>query len=164
MTFRALSLELGVDSEWRRRETITDPAVLRYPRYSQMDQYRRFQETVGVRTEGDVGGERFMKFNFAGRWGLGQEAYDERRPGPDLHTAPHGDVLEYDGRITLFPAGKISANAWASRLDDRVPRPFLPSLDRRRETYGADLVYNDRVLPMRLAYEDSFERLTSQSP
>lgn len=121
----------------------------------------QFDETIGMRAAGNIGGERVFRYQFDVRGGLSQERYHESRPGADLHNDPHGAIFEYDVRGTLFPAGKISANVFALNREDRVPRRFLPSLDRRRERYGVELLYNDALLPMRLLFESEYEELRS---
>ncbi|MCH7873174.1 MAG: hypothetical protein IID33_15880, partial [Planctomycetes bacterium] len=78
-----------------------------------------------------------------------------------LSSSPDGQILEYDFHLDVFPAGKLSGNVYASELDDRIPRPFLPSLDRRRERWGAGLFFNDPKLPMQLTWERVFDELRS---
>jgi hypothetical protein len=156
-----LSFDLGFDGQWRRRRTGSQRRDRTRLGYRQRDDMWRLEETIGMHAAGGAVHDRFLTYDIDALWGLSQEAYRETRPGRDLSNRPHGDILEYDARATLLPAGKISADFFALQLDDRVPRPFLPSLDRRRERYGATLSFNDRVLPMRLSFEDTFERLTS---
>lgn len=160
LTFEDLSLDLGFDAEWRRRRTNIRGNFFE-PRYRQTDESRRFEETVGLRGSGDLIDEKFLRYEFDVRGGLTQEAYGQSRIGPDLTEHPHGDVFEYDARATIFPAGKMTGNFFASNTTSRVPRPFLPSLDRRHERYGAEVLYNDAVLPMRLTFEHDFEELAS---
>jgi hypothetical protein len=57
----------------------------------------------------------------------------------------------------------VSANAYATRLDSRIPRAFQPSLDRTLEKYGAGLFVNDRVFPMRFTFEHVWDELTSRT-
>ncbi len=160
--FDELSFELGFESEYRRRQISSDTRGLGYgERYRQRNTSLRFEETIGMDAHGSIFGDRVLRYDLFARWGLTQERFREERPGPDLHEDPHGQILEYDGRVQLFPAGKISMEAWASQLEDRIPRPFLPSLDRRRERYGAGLFFNDPKLPMSLTYESTYDRLTS---
>ncbi|MFO0839816.1 MAG: hypothetical protein U1D55_14995 [Phycisphaerae bacterium] len=158
--FDELLFDVGFDAEWRRRKTEQDSGSAPY-RYRQTNSFSRFEETLGSRGAGSVINDRFMRYAFDLRYGLSQERYDESRLGRDLSSTPHGDLLEYDVRTTLFPAGKLSANLFASQLDDRVPRAFLPSLDRRRERYGAELVYSDAILPMRLSFERLYQALST---
>lgn len=163
LRFDELTLSLGFEAEMQRRTTVAPTGRWLAREYRQENRSQRFEETIGARAEGDLFGERIAHWFFDVRGGWAQEGYWERRPGPDLGDTPDGDLLEHDTRVTLLPAGKLSANLFASQLDDRIPRPFLPSLDRRRERYGVELLYNDRVLPMRLIYEDTHERLSSRS-
>lgn len=156
-----LTLDLGLDAELRRREVVRDYSGLNGYRDRQENSLKRFQETMGMKSEGVLFGERIAQYSLNARYRFVQEEYTEQRFGPDLHQDPDGDLLEYDGRITLLPAGKLTATGYASKLQDRIPRPFLPSLDRQRERYGADLVFNDATLPMRLIWEKSNERLVS---
>ncbi|MBL8880851.1 MAG: hypothetical protein JNG88_17190 [Phycisphaerales bacterium] len=162
--FDELSFDLGFDGHYERRQTDSNSSSLTgRRRFRQTNTALRLEETVGMRAAGNIGGERVFRYQFDIRGGLSQERYHESRPGPDLDSDPHGGEFEYDIRATLFPAGKISANVFASNLEDRVPRRFLPSLDRRRERYGAELLYNDPLLPMRLSFESEYEELRSGS-
>ncbi len=160
-TVRELTLDLGFEAEFRQRKITQDYRAFLPNRYRQTNEYRRFEETIGLRGSGDILSERFARYQFMVQGGLFQESTDENRPGRDLHANPTGEVLQYDAHVTLFPAGKITANLLASQLDDRVPRLFLPSLERRRERYGIELLYNDRVLPQRLSFESTWEELLS---
>jgi hypothetical protein len=161
--FEELELDAGFDAEWQRRKTITDTRgpLLLPSRDRQSNAARRFEETIGLRGVGNVVNERVMHYEFDVRGGLSQESFRESRPGRDLRENPHGELFQYDARATLFPAGGISANLLALKQDDRLPRMFLPSLERQRERYRAELVYGDRVLPMRLAFESAYEELLS---
>lgn len=158
-----LTFDLGFDAEWHRRQTRSDARGLTPYSYRITDSFQKLEESVGARGAGYLLDERFATFQFDARWGLSQERFTESRPGPDLDEDPHGSLWEYDARIQLFPAGKMTANAFALKADDRLPRPFLPSLERDRERYGVEVLFNDRVLPMRLTFEDSDEILTSYS-
>lgn len=163
LQFDELIFDIGFDAEWQRRQTITnvrEPTLFPY-RDRQTNSLRRLEETAGLRGSGYIADERFMRYEFDLRGGFSQETYRESRPGPDLRDSPNGDLFQYDARATIFPAGKLSANVFALKQDDRVPRMFLPSLERQRERYGAELVYSDRVLPMRLLFESSYEESRS---
>jgi hypothetical protein len=162
--FDELSFELGFESEYRRRQITSETRGLGYgDRYRQRNTTLRFEETLGMDAHGSIINDRLLRYDLFARWGLSQERFREERPGPDLRENPHGQILEYDGRLQLFPAGKFSLEAWASQLDDRIPRPFLPSLDRRRERYGAGAFFNDPKLPMSLTYESTYDRLHSDN-
>ncbi|MCG3125859.1 MAG: hypothetical protein CHACPFDD_00686 [Phycisphaerae bacterium] len=163
VAFDELTFDLGFDAEWRRRQVIQD-ARSGYPfRDRQTNSARSFEETVGAHGEGTLVDERFATYRFDVRTGWHQDYYHETRAGLDRRDSPDGFLLQYDTRLTLLPAGKVTIDVLASQLDDRVSRPFLPSLDRRRERYGASLLFNDRVLPMRLSFEDTFESLDGTS-
>lgn len=139
LTFDELSFDIGFDAEWRRRRTDSQTTSAYPSRYRLRSTYRSFEETAGATASGSLIDERVLNFDLSGRWGVSQERFHEARPGRDLLDTPHGDLLQYDARVSLFPAGKLSANVFASQGDDRLPRAFLPSLDRRRERYGAEL-------------------------
>jgi len=155
-----LSFDLGFDGRFENRQVISDPRRRGDFRFRQTNEEWRFRETVGLRTRGDLFDPRVLNFDVAARWGLEQQRLLEKRPGRDLEQQPTGDLLEYDLRLDILPAGKVSGFAFASQVEDRVPRRFLSSLDRTRERYGAGVVYNDRTLPMRLTWEHSFEQLS----
>lgn len=156
-----MTADLGFDGEFHRRFSASDTRGYIPRRYRVTNEAQRYRETLGLSAQGWAVDPRVLDFDLSGRAGFSQESYFENRPGPDQSSSPSGDWLQYDARATLFPAGRISANVFAERNDDRVPRMFLPSLDRRRERYGAELIFNDRELPMRLSYEDLDEQLTS---
>lgn len=132
-------------------------------RYEQTDRNLRFEELLGFESRGSLFGKNLLLYSVLVRGGLSQERFDEVRPGPDLHEDPGGSLFEYDLNVTLFPRGKISGNAFAQRLDSRIPRAFQPSLDQTRERYGGGLYFNDRTLPMRLTFEHVWDDLTSRS-
>jgi hypothetical protein len=164
-----LSFDLTFEGIWRQRWTRTDPSggwrtPGAYRGYAQTNRLERYAETFGVSTNGSLFGEHVARFDFTGRFGISQESFRESRPGPDLDGSPYGRALSYDLRTVLFPQGKLSVNLFASQSDDRIPRLFLPSYDRRRERFGAELLYNDAVLPMRLSFESSNENWISPDP
>lgn len=157
-----LSIGLGFDAGGTRDHVRTEPMNILQPRaYPQRDETLFFRETIDLESSGSIINERILRYEMMTRWGLSQERFQESRPWPDpnLDTNPHGQVLEYDLRLQALPVGKVSANASASQLRDRVPRPFLPSLDRRREQYNAVVTLNDPVLPMSLTFDHLFDEL-----
>src|SRR5262245_44518372 len=161
--FEELSLEAGFEADWQHRNTYTDthgrPYIMNRDR--QQDRMTRFEETLGLGGAGDIVNDRTLRYQFDILGGFSQESFSESRPGRDLSESPHGDLLEYNAQATLFPAGRIAANFFALKQDDRVPRMFLPSLERQRERYAADVIYSDRFLPMRLSLESTYEELQS---
>ena len=163
LKFDELSFDLGFEGAYDQRDTRFDVTSPWQRRYRQSDRARRFEETIGLHSTGAIVDERTLLFDVAGRWGLSQEWFSETRPGPDLHADPHGDLFDYDFSFTLLPRGKLSATAYAQRLDSRIPRAFQPSLDRTRERYGGDLLFNDPCLPMRLSFEHVWDELTSRT-
>jgi hypothetical protein len=144
-----LTAELEFESALMRREIETDRGLSR----DQKDKHQRFEEIVGIRGEGVLGGERFLLHRFMVRGGLSQNRFVEEGFTGDVSRRPSGGLFEYDFGLNLFPEGKISLVASGSRLDSRIPRPFLPSLDRTRERYDIGLFYRDRTLPMSLEFE-----------
>lgn len=158
-----LSLNLQIEGEFERRRVKTENRGLGQPGFSQRNESRRLFETLGLEARGSAFGDRVLTYDIALRGGLTQEHYQESRPFFNLNESPNGSILEYDMRFQLFPAGKLSLTAYASQLQDRIPRPFLPSLDRRRERYGANLLYNDPKLPMELTFEHLNDDVTSGS-
>jgi len=159
LALERLTFDLGVEARYERRNVVSDRRRPLAGHYAQLNEHIRFEESAGVSAAGWLGSDRLLRFDGAFRYGLRQESFYERRPGPDLREDPDGDLLEYDFRLDALPAGKISASAFGSRVADRVPRAFLPSLDRDLERYGAGLFWNDAHLPMRLEFEHSFEDL-----
>ncbi|MCK4340664.1 MAG: hypothetical protein KAY37_02930 [Phycisphaerae bacterium] len=163
LRFNELSFDLGFEGAYDQHDTRFDISTPLRRRYRQSNRTRRFEETLGLHGSGVIVDERTLLFDAAGRWGLSQEWFRETRPGPDLRRDPHGDLLEYDFGLTLFPRGKLSATGYAQRLDSRIPRAFQPSLDRTRERYGGDVFFSDPRLPMRLSFEHIYDELSSRT-
>ncbi len=161
LDFDDLTFDLGFDARVQRRQSSTRVGG-RYPYdFRQTSELRELNETAGLRGSGTLFGERVADFRFDVRGGLEQTRYWESWPGRDRRSRDDDGLLYYDADMRLLPAGKVSANVFALQRDDRIARPFLPSLDRRQERYGAELTFNDPKLPMRLSYVDSYEELTS---
>lgn len=160
---RELTAELGFDSRGEYRNVASDNRGFLGGRSSQTDRIWRFEESVGLHGEGSLIDDRVMRYDATARWGLRQSMFRESGSGRDLDENPSGTLLEYDVKASLFPAGKLSGNVFASQLFDRLPREFQPSLDRTRERYGAGVYFSDQVLPMRLTFEHEDDHLNSLS-
>jgi hypothetical protein len=163
MSLHELSLELGFEGAYDQRTVRTGTWGFPGGSTRQINKARRFEETLGLQASGNVGGEDVLQFDVGAEGGLSQEWYSELGFGPARRQHPHGDLLEYDLRMTALPRGKVSADGFAQKLDSRVPRMFLPSLDRDLERYGGDLLLNDATFPMRLSFEHLDETLTSRT-
>lgn len=163
LDFRELSLDLGFEGGYDHRAVSFDVRDPFRSTQRQTDRSRSFEETVGLRSAGSVLDERILLFDLAASWGLAQQWFAETRPGPDLSESPHGDLLQYDMSFTALPRGVVSANGFAQQLDSRVPRAFLPSLDRTMERYGGGVFLNDATLPMRFTFEHVWDELTSRT-
>ncbi len=163
--FEALTLELGFESAYDRRHVTqeTRTSRRRTPTYRQTNRATRFEETLGLRGSGSLIDEKVATFDFGLEGGWTQEHFEEVAPGPDRSERPDGSLFNYDLDFTFFPRGKLSASAYAKRLDSRVPRAFQPSLDRTLERYGAGLYFSDPKLPMRLTFEHTWDELTSRT-
>lgn len=163
MSLTELSAELGFETELQKRTVRTDAQGFDQPRFDQKNKEHRFEETLGLTAAGNIVDERTLLYDAMIRGGLSQERFSESAPGflLDQSKNPNGNIFEYDLRLQALPAGTISANGYASKLNDRIPRPFLPSVDRTRERYGAGLFYNDSKLPMQLTFDHLFDDLTS---
>jgi hypothetical protein len=159
----ALSLDLGFEARFDEQRVRDARPNATARSYRQTNRDRSFEETVGFAAAGSAFGPDLLLFDTAARWGLVQEYYRESGTGPDRRERSSGDLLEYDLSFTLLPRGKLTATATALRQDSRVPRAFLPSLDRSQERYGVDLIFNDPVLPMRLSYEHVYDELRSRT-
>jgi hypothetical protein len=163
LKFDELLFDLGFEAQADRRK-VRSRIYDYYPReYKKTTTATNFQETVGAQTSGWLIGERVLQFDVAARWGLSQNRFSEVSPAPDITNEPHGDVLEYDLNFKLFPRGMVTATAFASQLDSRVPRAFLPSLDRTQERYGTNVLINSPTFPMRFSFEHLWEDLTSRT-
>ena len=158
-----LSFDLGFDGKVDQRRVSYDNADGTNRRTHQRDRSSSFEETVGLLSRGAVIDERFLTYDIKARYGLDQQWFDESLQGLNRSENSHGTVGEYDLSFTLFPRGQFSATAYAQNLDTRIPRAFLPSLDRNRERYGVDLAYNTANLSMRLSYEHVYDKLTSRT-
>ena len=163
LDFRDFSFDLGLEGSYDRRRVEYERVGWARPGYRQTNRAHGFEETLGLQTSGALFDEAISRFDAAGRWGLSQEWFSESLPGRDRSESPHGDVLEYDLSFTLLPRGTVSAAAYATRSDSRVPRAFLPGLDRALERYGADVLVSHRTFPMRFSYEHVRDELTSRT-
>ncbi len=164
LDLRNLALELGFEASYDQRDTRYDYRRDLFPRSAhQKEEARRFEETLGVSAAGALFDERIAQFDLMARYGLAQEGFRETNPGPDLGDRPHGDLLEYDINLNLLPRGTLSANAYAQRLNSRVPRSFQPSLDRSLERYGGGLYVNNPTFPMRFTFEHTWDTLSSRT-
>ncbi|RMF74231.1 MAG: hypothetical protein D6744_14725, partial [Planctomycetota bacterium] len=158
-----LSLDLGFEASFDQRRTRYD-AFGRFRReIHQTNRDTRYEETLGLRSRGSLIAPSWLSYDVDVRWGLSQERFVEHKTGRDLSSEPHGDILEYDLSLSLLPQGRISGTAFAQRLDNRIPRAFLPSLDRDRERYGANIVFSSPTLPMQLSFEHLRDHLTSRT-
>ncbi len=158
-----LTFDLGFESQLDRRKVRSD-AYQWYARdFQKKTSANSFEETVGGQTSGWLIGERVLQFDLMARWGLSQNRFSEVSPAPDITNRPHGDIVEYDLNFNLFPRGMISATAYASQIQSRVPRAFLPSLDRTLERFGTNVLVNSRTFPMRFTFEHLWEDLTSRT-
>ncbi len=163
LEMRRLALELGFDLEFDRRDVDYDYRNPVPHSAKQINRARRLEETLGLNTAGSLFGEQFLLYDIAARYGLTQEWFSESRPGPDDDQGSDGTLLEYDVNLTFLPRGVISGNAYAQRLDSRVPRMFQPSLDRTYERYGGGLSVNNAKFPMRFTFEHTWDDLTSRT-
>ncbi len=163
LDFSELWLDLGAAAAYDERSVTYPRRGARQPPDRQFNRATRFEETVGLRTQGAVVDPKYATFDVSALWGLTQERYAEHRPGRDRHDSPNGDVLQYDLSFNLLPRGKVSGTVFASQTDSRVPRAFLPSLDKTIERYGASVFVNDITLPMRFDFEHRWDALTSRT-
>lgn len=161
---RELSAELGFDTHGEQRSVSSSYRGFFVGGMArQNDREWRFEESLGLHGEGSLFDDHILQYNASVRGGLRQSDFYEWGTGPNREGNPTGGLLEYDARVNLFPAGKLSGDLFASQALDRVPRAFQPSLDRTRERYGGGVYFNDQVLPMRLTYEDEYDQLDSRS-
>ena len=163
LALRELIFDLGVEGSYDERDVHARSQGLFQPSYRQLNRAGRLEETVGARASGEIFGPEWLLFDASARWGLSQDCYSELGTVPERNDHPHGDLLQYDVNVQALPRGKISADAYAQKLDSRVPRMFLPSLDRSLERYGADVLLNDATFPMRVSYEHVWDELTSRT-
>jgi hypothetical protein len=165
LDLRYLALELGFEAAYDVRDVkyryVPDNL---FPRTAhQRDRAWQFDETLGVSAEGALFDERIAQFDLFAQYGLSQAGFTETGPGRNLSSEPHGDLLQYDINLNLLPRGVISGNVYAQRLTSRVPRMFLPSLDRSLERYGGGLYFNNPKFPMRFTFDHTWEELTSRT-
>jgi hypothetical protein len=156
-------LQLGLEGAYDRRAVRNDYQNRLRMSYDQTDRNWRLRETIGMEAAGALIDPTVLLFDAALEGGWVQEWYTESREYGQRSEDPTGSLLNYDIAVSVLPRGKISASAYAQRVEDRLPRAFLPSLDRTRERYGVELFYNDARLPMRLSYEHLWDQLTSRT-
>ena len=163
LRIEALSAELGFEGgyDWRRTRYDTRQYLLRT--YTQTNRASYLQETLGLKARGAIVDPKWLLFDVAFEGGAEQEWFDESGRWYDRSYEASGESLSYDAQFTILPRGKLSGTAYAQRLDSRVPRAFLPSLERTRERYGGGLYFNDATLPMRLTFEHIWDDLHSRT-
>ncbi len=155
-----LKFTLEFDAEYQRRTARTDAQFNRI-RYAQDNEEYRFRESLLIDSRGHLFGENVVQYDTYVRFGLVQEHFSENDPFQERGKSPDGRLLEYDVKFQILPAGKVSASVYASRLDDRIPRPFLPSLERDRERLGGQVFFNDSTVSMTLGYDHVRDDITS---
>jgi hypothetical protein len=163
LALRELIFDLGFQGVYDERGVRAERHGLYEPGYRQLNRASRLEETVGARASGELFGPEWLLFDAAARWGLSQDWYGELGTVPERNDRPHGDLLQYDINVQALPRGKVSADAYAQKLDTRVPRMFLPSLDRSLERYGTDVFLNDATFPMRVSFEHVWDELFSRT-
>jgi hypothetical protein len=165
LDLRHLAFELGVEAAYDARDVkyAYNPRNTFERTAHQRDKAWRIEEIFGVSAAGALFDERIAQFDVMARYGLSQEGFSETGPALDRGDRPHGDLFEYDINMDFLPRGTLSGNAYAQRLTSRVPRTFLPSLDRSLERYGGGLYLNSPTFPMRFTFEHTWEELTSRT-
>lgn len=160
---RYFGMDLGFEATYDQQRTAFETGQRWRSVWRQTNRAMRLEETVGLEAQGALIDEKLLTFDLGARWGLSQERFWETRPGRDLYQSPDGHLLEYDAKFTLFPRGKISVSGYALREDSRLPRAFLPSLDRSLERYGLSVFLNDPRFPMRFEFAHLYDELTSRT-
>jgi len=141
--------------DWRRvKDRPRGPAYGR-PGYRQRNTLLGFEETLGLRLEGDVVDPGFLRFDVGLRFGLDQQRAVEQRDGMDRRDNDAGWLAEYDVRVDLFSNKPFSAAFYAEREDDRISRLFLPSLRHDRTRVGVMGQWVTDRTTMRLTLEET---------
>ncbi len=147
--------DLQVESGFDRR-TVRQDGSRRWYRLNQENERVYVEETLGMRAAGTLD-ERILRFDTEFRFGLRQESFYEERNRVQRSEDPSGTLLEYDFNLDFLPAGRLPITVYGLQQNDRLPRPFLPTLDRMRERYGATALLDHERIPMRLSYEHEYE-------
>ena len=163
LDFQSLRAELGLEATWDQNKSRFETRDRFRWTYHQTNRATRIEESIGLRARGTLVDPRIAEFDAAVRTGWRQERFFEARPGPDQSDDPHGNLLDYDVTLTLLPRGQLSGSVFAQRIDSRVPRQFLPSLDRTRERYGGGLYLAHPTFPARLTFEHERDALAGRT-
>lgn len=129
-----LYLEFESNSQWRTVDYPTEKFALTRNRRGNGNQRNRdlwFRETLGFSLRGDVVDPRLIDFSGNFEVGLSQIESFERLDGIDRTSSDSGFLSDFDFNMDILREKPISANVYARRADNRVPRRFLPSLRER---------------------------------
>lgn len=148
---------LGVETEYEQRR-------VRSERPDRRDSTQRNRdllvvENLGLRFSGSAVSPDVLSFQGGVEFGLVQSRFDEeidRGFTFDRSESDSGALLEYDFSLQAFQTKPITINAYARRVDDRIPRRFLPSLDETRNEAGASALMTAGAFQLELgfSYED----------
>ncbi|MBI4717075.1 MAG: hypothetical protein HY763_04665 [Planctomycetes bacterium] len=103
----------------------------------QRNRDERFSESVSLRFSGDIVDPNLIRWDSSFKLGLSQERYREQTNYFTRSDSDTGLLLEYDVAVDILPAKPVSAQVYARRSRDRIPRRFLPSLLEERSDAGA---------------------------
>lgn len=148
---------VGIEAEYEQRR-------VRSARKDRRDAEHRNRdfliiENFGLRFSGDAISPEVLSFQGGVELGLTQSRFYEQNTQLitiDRSESDSGLLLEYDFSMQAFQNKPISINAYARRVDDRIPRRFLPSLDETRTEAGVAALLNKGPFQLEFgyAYED----------
>ncbi len=127
--FGRWGLEARVDSEWDRNEissAASDDA--RFERSA-------FTERIDMRGAGYVYDPRLMKFRMGLSLGFFQELFESQNDKGEND----GDLLGFDGEVTLLDGLAYNARAFGSRAKDTATREFSGTTEVLVENLGTEL-------------------------
>ena len=112
-----------------------------------------FQERIGFSLTGTVLDPSFITFDGDISFALTQSCHEERGwfSARDDHDTGH--LLQYDMRANFFTGKLLSGSVYALRVDDRISRRFLPTLDEERTGFGTSWDFAHEKFPMHLSYD-----------
>ncbi len=119
----------------------------------QTDEHRGFEESLGLRFDGDLLDPGVLAFVGDVAFGLAQDFYREKTDAYSDSDNEDGHVLRYALRANLFAGKPISGTVHGLRDDDRINRRFQPTLRQERTGFGTNWLFAHDKIPMELSYD-----------
>ena len=112
-----------------------------------------FEERIGLRLGGAILDPGFITYGGEFSFALTQDRFEEDTGLFDQTDRDNGYLLQFDLRTNFFPGRRLSGSAYGLRVEDRINRRFLPTLNQQRTGFGTTWVFSHDKVPMELSYD-----------